>query len=80
MSLSDTDSVVAALEQTNRVRQVDLHLASWRMEKILATMQAPFPELTHLQFISDNETPENIGQFVTAQWHSDHPITISDWD
>ena len=79
-SLSDTDSVIAALEQTNRVRQVDLYLASWRLEKILATMQAPFPELTPLQLISDCETPENIGQFVTARWHSDHPITISDRD
>jgi hypothetical protein len=40
------------------------------------SMQAPFPELTHLLLISDGESPENIGQFVIVRWHSDHLITL----
>ncbi len=30
--------------------------AGWQLEKVLAAMRVPFPELTHLQLISDGET------------------------
>jgi hypothetical protein len=54
---SGTDNVVAALGQSNRVCEVILRgLAGWQLEKVLAAMQVPFPELTDLQLFSDGET------------------------
>jgi hypothetical protein len=51
------DNIIVALGQSNRVRQVLLwYIAGWQLEKVLATMQVPFPELTHLRLFSDNET------------------------
>ena len=55
--LSDMDNIIAALGQTNRVRQVDLDLAGWQLENILALMQVSFPELTDLRLSSHGETP-----------------------
>ena len=60
MNLSDagTDNVIAALGQSHRVCQVFLsELAGWQLEKVLAPMQVPFPELTDLQLFSNDETP-----------------------
>jgi hypothetical protein len=55
--LQDLDNIIAALEQSNRVCQVTLwDLAAWQLEKVLATMQVPFPELTALQLFSNDET------------------------
>jgi hypothetical protein len=55
--LQDLDNIIAALEQSNRVCQVSLwYLAAWQLEKVLATMQVPFPELTDLQLHSYDET------------------------
>jgi hypothetical protein len=45
----DLDNIIVALEQSNRVCQVTLWpLTAWQLEKVLATMQVPFPELTDL--------------------------------
>ncbi|KAN0116297.1 hypothetical protein V8E52_006122 [Russula decolorans] len=56
-STQDFDNIIAALEQSNRVCQVSLwYLAAWQLEKVLATMQVPFPELTDLQLTSNDET------------------------
>ena len=52
---SSTDNMIAALGQSNRVRQVILDLAGWQLEEILAPMQAPFPELTDLKLWSYDE-------------------------
>jgi hypothetical protein len=50
MLSSDTDNIIAALEQTNRVCQVDLSVPADRgLERVLAAMQVPFPELTDLR-------------------------------
>ena len=55
---SDTDNVIAALEQSNRVRSIGLmDLAGWQSKEVLAAMQVPFPELTRLCILSDDETP-----------------------
>ena len=54
-SSSGTDNVIAALGQNNRVCQVSLTLAGWQLENVLAAMQVPFPELTAIQFDSDDE-------------------------
>jgi hypothetical protein len=51
---SRTDNIITALGQSNRVCQV--LLGGWRLEKVLAAMQAPFPELTDLQLESNDET------------------------
>jgi hypothetical protein len=57
MVLSDPDNVITALGQNNRVCRVCLWgLAGRQLEEVLAAMQVPFPELTHLRLISD-ETP-----------------------
>ena len=48
-SSSGTDNIIAALTQSNRVCQVDLDLAGRELEKVLAVMQVPFPELTDLR-------------------------------
>jgi hypothetical protein len=58
MDLSVMDNIIAALGQSNRVRQVELvYLAGWQLENVLAAMQAPFPELTDLELSSYSETP-----------------------
>ena len=49
-----TDNIIAALEQSNRVCQVSLwSLLEFQLEKVLATMQVPFPELTDLRLVFD---------------------------
>ena len=56
-----TDNVIAALGQSNQVREVSLwHLAGWQLGKVLAQMQVSFPELTLLHLLSDDETPPAI--------------------
>jgi hypothetical protein len=52
--LSETDNIIAALEQSNRVCQVFLRRL---VHSVLATMQVPFPELTDLHLSSYDETP-----------------------
>ncbi len=55
---SGADDIIVALKQSNRVCQVFLVcLADRQMEKVLAAMQVPFPELTELRLSSDDETP-----------------------
>ena len=54
---SDTDNIIAALGQTNRVCKVDLLIpADLRLERVLAAMQVPFPELTDLRFWTFTES------------------------
>ena len=56
-----TENIIAAIGQSNRVRQVELHLAGQRqLEEVLAAMQVPFPELTRMHLSSNNETPPAI--------------------
>ena len=57
MASAPVDNIIAALGQNYRVCQVFLQgLADWHLEKFLASMQAPFPELTSLQLMSYDET------------------------
>ena len=50
---SGTDNVIAALGQSNRVCEVYLSChARWQLDKVMAAMQVPFPELTNLQLWS----------------------------
>jgi hypothetical protein len=56
LALSGTDNVIAALEQSNRVCEVNLHPAGWQLEEVLVTMQVPFPELTDLRLFSHGKT------------------------
>jgi hypothetical protein len=57
MTLSGTDNIVAALEQSNRVCEVFLRgLVGWQLENVLAAMQVSFPELTDLRLYSNGET------------------------
>jgi hypothetical protein len=49
----DTDTVIAALAQSNRICQVRLFgLQDWELEEVLAPMQVSFPELTDLELSS----------------------------
>jgi hypothetical protein len=49
------DNIVAVLEHGSRVREIELkYIPSSHTETVLATMQKPFPELTHLLLTSDD--------------------------
>ena len=51
------DNIIAMLEHRNRVSQIKLRFrSSLLLEKIMAAMQLPFPELTHLVLSSYSET------------------------
>ncbi len=58
MFLSGADDIIVALGQSNRIRQVELWgLEDRDLDKVLAAMQVPFPQLTDLRLISNCETP-----------------------
>ncbi len=59
MSLSSgADDIIVALGQTNRVCQVHLWALKDRpLDKVLAAMQVPFPQLTRLHITSNSEAP-----------------------
>ena len=46
---ADLDNVIAAFGQSNRVHRVELSLLHRQLGRILAAMQAPFPELTQMK-------------------------------
>jgi hypothetical protein len=55
---SGVDDIVVALGHSNRVCEIDLWVAGWRqLEKALAAMRVPFPELIKLRLFSNDETP-----------------------
>ncbi len=55
---SGTDDIIVALGQTNHVCQVHLSgLRDQQLDKVLAAMQVPFPQLTDLRLISIGEIP-----------------------
>jgi len=49
---TETDNVIAALGQSNRICQVNLSLNRWKLKEVLAPMHVSFPELTDLQLLS----------------------------
>ena len=51
----DVDNIIAALGQSNRVCEISLSLAGWQLEKVLAAMHVPFPELIELRLFPDAE-------------------------
>ena len=51
------DNVIAALGQSNRICRVDLELAGYQVEEVLAPIQVPFPELTDLRLMSFDSEP-----------------------
>ena len=57
---SDTDNIVAALGQSNRISQIALYFADWKLEEVLAALQVPFPELTNLRVSSFGTQPPTI--------------------
>ena len=63
--LSGTDNIIAALGQSSRVCRVDLSLTRGQLERVLAAMQVPFPELTDLRLIAHGETlPDTPDSFL----------------
>ena len=56
MTSSGADNIIAALERSNRVCEVNLQLGGRQLEQVLAAMQVPFPELTDLHLFSEDET------------------------
>src|SRR6266436_3302521 len=58
---SGVDDIIVALGRSNHVCQVDLERISDRqLDKVLAAMQVPFPQLTRLHITSNSETPPAI--------------------
>ncbi len=56
--ISGVDDIIMALGQSNRVYEVNLaYLSDRQLDKVLAAMQAPFPQLTELRLSSNGETP-----------------------
>jgi hypothetical protein len=48
-STKGVDNIIAVLKRSDRVFHINLErIESWSLEEILAAMQEPFPELTHL--------------------------------
>ena len=56
-SSSDTDNIIATLDQSDRVSQVLLWGFATSLKKVLAAMQVPFPELTDLRLSSYDSSP-----------------------
>ncbi|KAN0114347.1 hypothetical protein V8E52_006843 [Russula decolorans] len=54
LSSTDSDNVIAALEQSNRICQVKLR--GLGRQEVLAAMQVTFPELTELLLVSRDDT------------------------
>jgi hypothetical protein len=54
---SGTNNIIAALGQGSRVCTVRLQLGGWQLKQVLASMQAPFPELTDLRLSTYDKTP-----------------------
>jgi hypothetical protein len=58
---SATHNIIAALGQSNHVCKVSLwFLSDWQLEKVLAAMRVPFPELTYLELSLNGETMSDI--------------------
>src|SRR5260221_13984830 len=55
-SISGADNIVVALGHSNRVCEIDLWGTYRELEKVLAAMQVPFPQLTRLRLESHGET------------------------
>ena len=54
--IESVDNIVALLARSNRVHQIDLDgISSSHLETVLAAMQVPFPELTHLNLWSNTK-------------------------
>jgi hypothetical protein len=63
-SSSCVDNIIAALWHGNRVSEVDLLEAGRQMEKVLAAMQVPFPELTVLRLVSFGGATSRVDSFL----------------
>ena len=50
------DNIIALLERSDRVCEIYLDIEGLDLDKLSATMQVPFPELTHLMLWSSDET------------------------
>ena len=58
-SMKSGDNIVAALERSDRVCQIDLkEISTLNLEKFSAAMQQPFPELIHIQLWLDDKIIE----------------------
>ena len=51
------ENIIGALEHNERICQIDLFVTNSQLEEVLAAMQQPFPALTDLKIMLDNEMP-----------------------
>ena len=51
----DMDNTIAALERSDRVREISINMSGPQSEKVLKAMEEPFPELTFLELESIDE-------------------------
>jgi hypothetical protein len=62
---ASVDNVIAELEHSNRIRQINLQLFTPQIEKFWTAMQVPFPELKGLSlFLSSGHGPVLPGSFL----------------
>jgi hypothetical protein len=59
VAADDEDNVIAALEQSSRVRKLELTVKNTQLEKLVTLMQAPYPALEYLtlMFTSSRDAP-----------------------
>ena len=63
--IENVDNIVAVLEHRNRVRRIHISdISSSELEKVLAAMQEPFPELTRLILWPDQKSMAVLPRFV----------------
>ncbi len=56
-STSSVDDIIVALGHSGRVWSIELYgFSAWQLEKVLPTMQQPFPEITNLLLHCEDET------------------------
>jgi hypothetical protein len=55
--IEGVDDIIAVLERSDRVAKIDLYDSA--LEKVVAAMQEPFPELTHL-LLTSNDIAETV--------------------
>ena len=79
-SPDDEENIIIALEPSDRVGHLGLHLTDSLLEKLATFIQKPFPALTHLTIISesiDGHTPVLPAEFLGGYAPCLQQITLS---
>ena len=76
-SPNDEENIIAALEHSDRVGYLGLHLTASLLGKLAKFIQKPFPTLTHLTLMSFGEQPILPAEFLGGSAPCLQQITLS---